>query len=69
MPPEFSLMPRFETFNVYQNKPQIKLLLGKTKIFRLLEAPPPDPHWPPTHWSEASRLPKQPLVADFWLHA
>ena len=33
MPPEFSLMPRFKSINFYQNKPKIKLVLKKNKIF------------------------------------
>ena len=41
-------MLRFKSINFYQNKPKIKLVLQKNKIFRVLGAPSPDPEQPPT---------------------
>ena len=47
VPPEFSLMPCFKSINFYQNKPKIKLVLQKNKIFWVLGASSPDLKWPP----------------------
>ena len=60
-PPKFSVMPRFETINFYQNKPKIKLLLQKNNIFRELRAPPLDPQWPPEGRGEVPKHRKQLL--------
>ena len=44
MPPVFSLMPRFKSIYLCQNKPKIKFFLQNNKI---LGAPLPDLQWPP----------------------
>ena len=35
LPPEFSLMPRLQNINFNHNKPKIKLILQKIKIFEI----------------------------------
>ena len=45
MPPKFSLMLRLKSIIFNQNKPKIKLVLQKNKIFRVLGALSPDPQW------------------------
>ena len=63
-------MPRFKSNNLYQTRPEIKLLLQKKfQSFRALGALPPDPQWPPAagirpHWPTQKH---SPPIASFWL--
>ena len=66
MPPKFSLILRLKSIIFYQNKPKIKLVLQKNKIFLVLRALPPKPQWPLAELSDPQTQPLSPLqISDY----
>ena len=62
MPSGFFVLPRFNSIKFFQISLKLSYFSKKSKIFRVLAAPFPDPKWPPADGDVAVGPPKQPFT-------